>query len=155
MAVNIEFTLEGVGTIKRRINKISKSINDFTPAWKKIGEDFRDTEEKVFKGQGSYGSRSKWVPLTPKYQAWKSSRFPGRPILQMSGDLKNSLTTKGKNSIEIIRPKSITLGSSDPKYVYHQRGTKRGLPARPPITFTRYQGDKWVKIIKETILKGI
>ena len=155
MAVNIQFKLEGVGEINKRINKISKTISDFTSAWKKIGEDFRETEDKVFKGQGSYGSRSGWKPLTPRYQEWKSLHYPGKPILQLSGDLKTSLTSKGKNHVEIIRPKSITLGSSDPKYIWHQKGTKRGLPARPPVTFTKYQANKWVKIIKTEILKGI
>jgi phage gpG-like protein len=154
MPVVIEFELEGVGKFTKRINKISKVCSDLTPAWKKIGEDFRRTEEKVFKGQGSYGSRSAWKPLTPKYSEWKSLYFPSKPILEATGSLKNSLITKGANNIEIISPLSIKLGTNDSKFKYHQKGTKK-MAARPPITFTKYQGNKWAKIIRDELLKGV
>ena len=116
---------------------------------------FRKTEERIFNGQGAYGSRSRWVALSPKYKEWKDRYYPGKPILQMTGNLKASLTKKSPNHIEIITKNSITLGSNDPKFKWHQKGTTSGIPARPPIVFTEYQGQKWAKIIKDEILKGI
>lgn len=155
MPVYIKMNIEGVGECVRRINNVSKVVGNLKPAWKKIGEDFRRTEERVFNGQGAYGSRPSWKPLTPRYKEWKDNVYPGKPILQLSGNLKESLTRKSPNHIEIITRNSITLGSKDPKFKWHQKGTDSGLPARPPITFTKYQGDKWAKIIKDEILKGI
>lgn len=153
MPVYINITLEGVGTVKRRINGIIGKVKDLRPAFQKIGEDFRNTERKVFQGQGAYGSRSSWKPLTPKYREWKQQHYPGRPILEQTGALRSSLTSKGANHIEIITKNSITLGSSDPKFKWHQKDTSK-MTARPPITFTKYQGDKWAKIIRDEILKG-
>lgn len=153
MPLYIKMNLDGVGEMTRRINGVSKVVKNLRPAWKKIGEDFRKTEEKVFNAQGAYGSRAGWRPLTLKYRDWKQTRYPGKPILQATGALKNSLTKKGPGHVEIIRKHSITLGSSDPKFKYHQKGTKK-MVARPPITFTQYQGNKWAKIIRDEILKG-
>lgn len=153
MPVYINISLEGVGKITKRINGIEKVIGDLTPAWKKIGVDFRNTERLVFSGQGAYGSRPRWQPLTPKYRQWKNQHYPGKPILEQTGALKSSLISKGGNNIEIITKNSITLGSNDPKFKWHQKDTKK-MVARPPITFTKYQGDKWAKIIKDEILKG-
>lgn len=153
MPISVSFDIKGVDLINKRLNKIEKSCKDLTNAWKKIGKDFRETEEKVFTGQGSYGSRGRWVKLSPKYEAYKNRTHPGKPILQKTGDLKRSLTQKGGNNIEIIEPMKITLGTNDVKLKYHQKGTKK-MPARPPITITKYQTDKWVKIIRDEILRG-
>jgi len=155
LPIYININLDGVGTVTKRINKIAGTVKDLTPAFKKIGDDFRQTEDRVFKGQGYYGSRPGWKPLTLEYRDWKNVHFPDKPILQMTGDLRNSLATKGKNHIERITKNSITIGSSDPKFIWHQKGTNRGLPARPPVTFTKYQGEKWATIVKDEILKGL
>lgn len=154
MPIYINITLDGVGTVTRRINGVIGKVKDLRPAFREIGKDFRETERKVFQGQGAYGSRSSWKPLTPKYREWKQKHYPGRPILVMEGKLRQSLISKGGNNVEIITKRSITLGTKDPKFKWHQKGTKRGLVARPPITFTKYQGDKWAKIIRDEILKG-
>ena len=154
MPVYINISLSGIGTITKRVNKVSDQMKDLRPAFIKIGEDFRKTEIKVFQGQGAYGSRSAWKQLTPKYKQWKSAHYPGKPILQMTGALKNSLTTKGPGNIEIITKNSITLGSDDPKFKWHQKGTRK-MAARPPITYTKYQGTKWINIIRDEILKGL
>lgn len=147
MPINIQIELEGVKTINRRINGVIRKTRDFTTAFEKIGKDFRKTEERVFKGQGSYGSRPRWKALSPKYKEWKQQNFPGKPILQRTGSLMASLTKRSGQHVEIIRPKSITIGSSNPTMKYHQK-------TRPPITFTNYQGQKWAKIIRDDILKG-
>lgn len=153
MALYIKIDLEGVPTLIRRVNGVKGKVKDLRKAWKKIGEDFRKTEERVFNGQGYYGSRPGWTPLTPKYREWKDKHYPGKPILQQTGALKSSLTKKGAGHIEIIRRTSITLGSNDPKFKWHQKGTKK-MVARPPITFTNYQAEKWAKIIRDDILEG-
>ena len=155
MSIYINITLDGVRTATKKIDRIASTVKDLTPAFKKIGDDFRKTEDRVFKGQGYYGSRPGWKPLTPQYRNWKNANFPGKPILQMTGKLRNSLATKGNNHVERITKNSITIGTSDQKAMWHQKGNSRGLPARPPITFTKYQGDRWANIIKDEILRGL
>lgn len=153
MPVYIKFELAGVGTIVKRVNNYNQHINDVRPAFRLIAKDFKDTERKVFGSQGSYGSRPSWKQLTPNYKIQKSLQFPGKPILQRKGTLFKSLTSNGAYNIEEITKSSVKMGSSDPKFKYHQRGTKK-MVARPPITFTHYQGTKWSKIIRDYITKG-
>jgi len=153
MPLYINIELEGVGKISKRINKVTENVKNLRPAFEKVADDFRSTEDKVFRGQGAYGSRAKWKKLSPIYDEWKSRHYPGRPILYRDGDLKNSLASKGANHIEIIKKTSITLGSNDPKFIWHQKGTIK-MPSRPPITFTKYQGNKWTNFVKEHIEGG-
>lgn len=153
MPLYINIELDGIKPISRRINGIVGKVKDLRPVFKKIGKDFRETEEKVFNSQGAYGSRPAWTPLSPKYKEWKDKHYPGKPILQQTGKLKTSLSRKGGNHVEVITKNSITLGTKDYKFKWHQKGTPR-MPERPPITFTQYQGNKWAKMIRNHILSG-
>lgn len=150
----VKFEMNGKDKIDSNFKLISKRLKNSSEAFKKIGEDFRKLESKIFKSQGAFGSRMKWRPLKPKTLEIKSKRFPGQPILVETGNLKKSLTSKDGNHIEIIKKDSIKLGSKDPKFKYHQQGTNR-MTARPMITLTKYQGEKWTKIIKDETMKGI
>jgi phage gpG-like protein len=154
MPTYIKIQLAGGIEVTKRINGVVGSLKDMRKGFKKIGDDFRETEEKIFNGQGAYGSRGRWSELTPLYRNWKSVNYPGKPILQMTGSLKNSLTKKTSGHVEIITKNSITLGSTNPTFIYHQKGTRK-MRARPPIIFTEYQGRKWVNIMKDHIMEGI
>lgn len=147
----VSIKVNGVEEVIKNINICEDRIKNLRPAWEKIAQDFRETERKVFDSQGGYGSRSKWSPLSPQYNAWKQISYAGKPILQLTGHLKNSLTTKGADHVEIIEAKKLTIGSTDPKFGWHQNGNYN-LPARPPVTVTKYQGTKWVKIIRNHII---
>lgn len=151
----VEIDLQGLDTVKLNLNKVEKAVKDIRPGLKKVANDIRETEDRVFKAEGAYGSRARWKKLSPNYKKWKSRVFPGQPILQASGGLRQSLVYKGNaNHIETITKTSLTFGSRDPKFSWHQTGTRK-MPKRPPLTYTRYQGVKWSKIIRDDIMERI
>ena len=152
--VTIRISIMGVDTVVKNINGSIKATEDLRQPFNKIAEDFRNTEFKVFQAQGGYGSRSKWTALSPKYKKWKSQRFPGKPILQQTGSLRNSLSKKGAGYFEVIRKQTLTMGSTNKTFKWHQQGTSK-MPKRPPITITKYQGTKWAKIVGDHIRQGV
>jgi len=90
-----------------------------------IRQNFRDQGRRV----------GGWPPLTPAYAARKAEKYPGRPLLIASGKMHKALTsTAGRSGMILFRQLDdwISMGVLDPKYTgFHQKGTRRGLPARP------------------------
>lgn len=63
-----------------------------------------------------------WARLTPNYAAWKEQNFPGRPILQATGRMQESMEIKVRGNVFSV--KSTTYGK------YQQFGTSV-MVARP------------------------
>lgn len=85
-----------------------------------------------------------WAPLSPKYAAWKSSRFPGTPTLVRTTKLFRAVKSlDGANTI--ITPKFARLGVSVDYAKFHQYGTTR-MPKRQiifvPVEFRKMLGSK-------------
>jgi phage gpG-like protein len=72
------------------------------------------------------------------YAAWKEAHFPGKPILERTGDLVSSLTNPNDpNTVRVEARKTLTLGSRIPYAIYHQSLEPRTkLPRRPEIMLT-------------------
>jgi phage gpG-like protein len=141
--MNIGFDIQGMDNIKKRINKLKSTYNNLSGPLKKVVQDFSKTESKVFNSQGAYGSRPRWTPLV------KPELGSGR-ILVQSGQLRNSVI----NPSTKITKNSLTLNFKDRKFKFHQKGTRK-MTSRPPVTITEYQKKKWIKIIRDDILKGL
>lgn len=123
--------------IDRGIARFADCVADYRPIWSVIEDDFYAQEKDQFKTEGSEGGE-KWQPLSPAYAGWKQRHFPGKPILQRSGDLEKSLTTgDDPNSVKIEGRKVLTLGTRLPYAIYHQSlAPRRVLPWRPEIRLT-------------------
>lgn len=94
-------------------------------------KEFFKSNKKTFKNLG--GAHGKWKPLSEDYAAWKQRHYPGKPLMVLNGDLKNSLTKKDDNNIydpsysnNIFR---LVLGSQIEYGIFHQVGAGR-LPVR-------------------------
>ncbi len=110
--------------------------DDWRDAWEPMAEDFWEAERQTFAEEGPG-----WAELRPKYKAWKDKHYPGAPILVRSGALEASLTEPNADgAIYEVYPKEMSLGTDlkvrNGKYtlgMLHQTGTRRGMPARPPV----------------------
>jgi phage gpG-like protein len=133
------FRLEIAGEVQmdRGIARFSDGITDYRPIWPVIEDDFYAQEKAQFKSEGAEGGE-RWQELTPEYAGWKAVRFPGRPILQRTGDLVKSLTSgNDPNAVRVRERKTLTLGSKIPYAIYHQSPKPRKrLPRRPEIMLT-------------------
>jgi phage gpG-like protein len=133
------FRLEIAGEVQvdRGIARFADGVADYRPIWPVIEDDFYAQEKDQFATEGAEGGE-KWVPLSPEYGAYKEAHFPGKPILQRTGDLMRSLTTPNDpNAVRVEERKTLTLGSRIPYAIYHQSIDPRTvLPRRPEIELT-------------------
>jgi phage gpG-like protein len=159
------FRLEIAGEVQmdRAIARFADGLSDYRPIWPLIEDDFYAQVKDQFKTEGEEGGE-KWAPLSGVYRladegqgrdsggrftgkkrggqaiegyaAWKEVHYPGKPILQRTGDLMASLTNPNDpNTVRIEERKALTLGSRIPYAIYHQTGTSK-MPARPEIQLT-------------------
>lgn len=133
------FKLEVAGEVQmdRGIARFSEAVADYRPIWPVIADDFYAEEKAQFRSEGAEGGE-KWQELSPVYAGWKKAHYPGKPILQRTGDLVNSLTReRDPNAVRFEERKTLTLGSKIPYAIYHQSPKPRKrLPRRPEIMLT-------------------
>src|SRR5688572_696289 len=88
-ALNIK--LEGVDRVAKAFADLKASVRDLRPFWKSdelrprllggaLDQDGRDRFGRPFE------------PLNPVYAAWKAKHFPGKPVLERTGRLRDSLS---------------------------------------------------------------
>lgn len=147
------FTFEVAGDkqIARGFSRFADDIKDLSPAFREIAKSFRDIMRKQFDSEGSYGGSS-WAPLNPTYAEWKAANFGGKPILQLTGAMMESLVDKTGSTIEEISKLSMVLGSKLPYPKFHQTST-RYMPARPVIKLTEENKRTWMRILQRYLVK--
>jgi phage gpG-like protein len=122
--LRLRFSIEGEAQVSRVLQIAVDAATDLTPAWDRVVEDFHKAEAAQFGGQG-VGPGGAWAPLSPAYAAYKSKKYGGKPVLQRSGRLYDSLTSKNEESVTDREPLSLTLGTRVAYAGYHQTGTRR------------------------------
>lgn len=132
-ALRLTLSLPGLPSLSIGLSRLRTDIADWTDFWRtRFAPLFyvRTTQDFILEG-GASGDR--WAPLSPRYAAWKASRFPGAGILVRSGALKASLS--GPTApLAVFRPgpTSLDIGTGVGYARFHQLGTVR-MPQRPPI----------------------
>ena len=118
----------------RGIARFAEGVTDYRPIWPVIEDDFYAMEKDQFRSEGAEGGE-RWQELSAEYAEWKEARYPGKAILERTGDLKASLTSgSDPNAVKIEKRKMLTLGSKIPYAIYHQSPKPRKvLPRRPEI----------------------
>ena len=128
--LRVTATIEGQAQFDRMFSRFGSHTDDLRFLWPDVAADFRAIEQEQFQSQGAHSNQ--WQPLSRKYGAWKARKYPGKQILELSGALWKSLTTKGGKHVERSDKDSLTIGTSVKYAGYHQRGTRK-MPARKPI----------------------
>ncbi len=127
---------------------------DLRKPFSMMADEFFESMANVFSAEGAFEERSRWQELSPAYAKWKARHFPGRKILERTGRMKRSLTTKGgPDNVLEITPKSLSVGTRVPYAMYHQKGTSR-MPMRKIIELTNAQKRRWVRIM-HTYMYGV
>lgn len=112
---------------RRELNIISAGLADLTGFWPMLVPLWLSWMRRQFETEGAFGGQP-WPPLSPAYAVWKASRRPGKPVLQLTGAMKQAVSRPHRSQT----PQSLTLTIDDKKLGYHQDGTTR-MPARPVI----------------------
>lgn len=98
-------------------------VTDWSPTFRKIATKVLEPEvQKQFKREGrNFGPG--WEELA---DATVKRRGSDHPILDETGEMRNSFTQGDSNQIEIITPDTMDWGSSLPRSLFHQTGTGGG-----------------------------
>ena len=155
----IEFNVYGVKQISALFSRLGNKIKDFRPVWGKLRDDFYELEQAQFDSEGSRGLTGAWQSLSPQYASWKEKKYPGRPIMVLTGNLKESLTKANHtNAIYRAKPQSMEIGTNDKKAQWHFLGSGR-LPkppnARRVIDLSNKDRTRWFKLIQKYTFKGL
>lgn len=148
--------ISGDKIIQKNLTRITSNIKDFSPIFRIISNKFHQYERSLFQSEGGI-SGSKWVPLSRSYASWKVRQniYPGNSILNLSGDLKVSLTNSNAfGSINIIKSSELVMGTRIPYAIAHQEGRGR-LPVRKPIDISTNERRKWIILVNAFIWKGV
>ena len=149
--VRFTFSVEGETQIDRTLARFVDAVTDAVPLWDKLADRFGALERRQFGTEGAYGSGG-WVPLSPRYAAWKAAHYPGKPILEREGALKDSLTRR-PFGVEVLEPAFMVVGSGIPYGRFHQSGGPR-LPQRRPVELPESERRTWVRFIQRFIQTG-
>jgi phage gpG-like protein len=149
--MEIKFDIHGDEQLKRSLSRFGEHAKDLSEPFREIVKDFHKIERRQFETEGSYGSGG-WQPLSPRYAEWKAKKYPGRPIMVLSGLLKESLLGDNPYSVELVTPKSMEVGTVINYAIYHQKGTSK-MPARPLIQLTEDDKKRWIKFIQAYLVK--
>lgn len=128
---------------------------NMAPAFGLVIEDFNRMEREAFESEGaSVSGVGAWQPYA---ESTLKRRPNSGPLLNLHGALEKSLTSVrgAKWSIRTIRLDELIMGTRDPVAHLQQRGTKRGLPARPFLQPSEVDKDRWLFILQRYLIFGL
>ena len=131
--IELDFDVKGIDGLNANFDAAEKWIKrPFERGLSlKIRAIFNDEVDKQFKSKGAH-FKTKWRPLSKDYKAWKDQEYPGRPLMVLTGKLKQSLMrANSRHAIFNVRRDRIILGTRVPYAKEHQLGTDK--PRRPLV----------------------
>ncbi len=148
MPLTIRITMLGDVVLARALSRFGEGVQDFSPIWPQIQENFASLEAEQFATQGSRGG-APWPPLSPDYDTWKRKYFPGRSIMQLTYALWGEVAVQGGLLVEAA-PKHLRLTVTAPYAIYHQQGRGRN-PVRKIVELTEADKMTWVKYVQNYV----
>ncbi|MCQ9384446.1 phage virion morphogenesis protein [Brevibacterium moorei] len=129
------FTVRGTGIedMNLELSRIKGQLKNVDGFLTNLSKWIEEQEAQQFKKEGG-AYPPKWAALSKEYAKWKGQHYPGKGILERTGDLKTSLTTSG-SGIRAVHNGTLTFGTLVEYAAYHQNGTKT-MPARPVLIRT-------------------
>lgn len=131
--------------------RTAEGLEDFgRHLFPKLSAIFEQEISEQFDAEGHGPNRGKWRPLTPLYGKWKELTFPGKKILELSGDLRAALTTSSSpNALRVESGTQFNFGTQNLEYAsFHQTGTAK-MVDRPPFDFRSQFEDRLLEAGKE------
>lgn len=112
---------------RRQLKRLGLFFQDLRTFWPLVVPLFIGWMRSQFESEGAYAG-TPWAELSSRYGIWKQIHFPGKPILQLKGEMRRAASQPER----AVTPRTLTLTIHDPKIAYHQLGTTI-MPARPLV----------------------
>ena len=126
-----------------RLSGLDAGLRDLRPVWNDVSMILTEMVKRHLQSQGSYSGET-WVPLSPRYAAWKRAHYPGKPLMRLRDRLYKSLTTKSADHVDRRGPSFFEWGTKVPYARAHHWGwPPTNLPVRKVIPrLTRNEGEQ-------------
>ena len=152
MGAVIRFNGDGFSPYLLQLEQFQEHLSDAEPMFRALAAQVAKANREQFDKQGAYYG-ALWAPLSPAYAAWKAKKYPGQPLMVLTGELRSSLTER-PFGIEEITGSRMVVGTGLSYASYHQRGTDT-LPARPLIGMNpRKDLKKFSSALHDWVVKG-
>lgn len=158
-SLTLHFEVAGEVQIRRRFEGILGNVEDLSPAFERMADALLEYEKEVFQSEGSANPSGGWKPLSEQYKRWKDKHYPGRRILERTGELEKVMTTKGASGASrditaqqmVLRFRRAAEKNPDRDLAStHHTGGKGGRPPRRRVLEPSEKlKRRWVQIIRE------
>lgn len=129
--------------------KLAHVLSDLSKPLEKASEVFYRFEKDAFETEGASSKARRWADLTRQYARWKEKVAPGKPILELTGALRDSMTgPDATDSFRKIEPQELAIGTTLFYAEFHQTGTPK-MVARPVIALTKEQEVELIDTVKD------
>jgi phage gpG-like protein len=138
--INVSFTIEGERQLSRRFHNLKREFDNWTPAFKQAVTTLKDLfSNEVFSSKGGAIGEN-WPPLDPEYSRWKSMHYPGKGMLERTGEMKRSFQTLYKTDYGAV-------WNTASYFAYHQSNKPRNkIPRRVMMKLGNEQREVVMKI---------
>jgi hypothetical protein len=124
MAIVLKADFLGGGSFQRAWGRAALAVRDLRPFWKEIKGWWLNEMSMIFATKGKRAGQN-WPPLGAytqegppgQYGRWKQRNYPGMPLLQLHGDLKNAVTGRSTASYEEMTDQKLALGANGIAYL--------------------------------------
>lgn len=149
--MRFEFIVSGVKEFDRAFNRIGEHVSDLRPIWPELTRELFTIEDEQFKSAGSKGRSGQWKELSAAYAKRKAIDYPGKPILQRTGKMMQSLTSKTGDTILVEEKDEYGFGTRLFYATYHQTGTPK-MAARELVSLNEDSRRRITKAIQKGLL---
>lgn len=136
----LSFNIEGEQQLSKVLLLAADKIRDWAPAFQETAQTMQDIfSNQVFATQGAIIDEH-WSPLSRGYALVKTKKYPGKGLLEATGEMKNGFLT-------MWRPDMAEIWNKATYFKYHQSNQPRSkMPRRVMIKLAAAQKDQIVKI---------
>jgi len=139
----LHIEVAGATQLDSMLPRIALELTDFSEPLRETGQAIYDDIAKEFADEGQT-KQPEWPEYGEFYGPWKAKHHPGKPMLEITGALRRSLTgSSAPGSIHDVSSHTLTIGTSlttpGGKWnlgLIHQLGAPDAphpIPARPMI----------------------
>lgn len=135
MLTNVRFNVLGEEQYVRGFELMAQEAADLSEPLEDAGEIIIQSVEEQFGSTGSHSGRP-WAPLSAAYRKWKAIHYPGKPILERTGEMKRAMIDK-QTALFVNKQTLIyePQGENADIAAYHQGGSGH-LPVRRMVDLT-------------------
>lgn len=84
----LEKNRQQIEAIRQRFLKMVKKIENLQPVFEKFKPEYSAIVAQNFESRGKIMERQRWREFTPGYLNWKRVNYPGKQMLEITGNLK-------------------------------------------------------------------